>query len=126
MLFRQRIFIAQENLKLIWERNFSIGKHLKSILENIIVANGSCQIYTPSPTAPAKYFLGLFQKKIGRLPLWWSINFFFNRGIVPVEKIVQVLSTIVILATARHENIFLSVRVKRLLKFSYFQHALIL
>ena len=46
---------------MIWERVCSIGKHFKSTLKNIILANGSCLTYTPSPAAAQpKLFLGLF------------------------------------------------------------------
>ena len=69
--FLQPIFIFQENVKIIRERNFSIVKHFKWNLKNDILKNGSyCQIYTPSPTAPPMSYLD----KLGQRPLLRSLD----------------------------------------------------
>ena len=79
--FQQHIFTAQENLQFIRERDCPIEKHFKSTLKNAIFANGSCRIYTHSPTALPKSSLGLFRE------IWGgdryhgrSINNFLNKN----------------------------------------------
>ena len=57
--FWQCIRISEKNLEIIRERDCSSGKSFESNKKNVILANGSCQIYTLSPSTPPQvYFLG--------------------------------------------------------------------
>ena len=51
-----------------------IGKHFKSTLKNAIQANGSSRIYTLSQAASPKFLWIFLFGKLGRRPLWQSVD----------------------------------------------------